>query len=620
MAKDVLRLSQIVGTFGPGAMVDLPDRSVLVGGLNQWDMHVRGAFQVIEEPRLTGLLEERLRGTGRIADGKRLTLQTPPIDPGNPRATFVPGVAATVFPTWFVCDAVVETNTGRRRRMVRWNELNPNGRNKYHDEDSKKDTKVSPLRFVCGCENGHLQDIGWKWVVHGDRTCADPMWLEDSGTSGDPRDSRVVCGCGNTLSLEQLFQPGRLGACRGARPWIGSRDPDGCTQNLRLLTRSATNTYFPQAATVISLPRSNDELSRRTADFLSMLGRAESAAEIGVARRMIPALSAALEGYSDEDVFACVQRLTAGGAADTVADPRVAEFEVFAGGHALIGENRPNALLHAETLRREQWDSRRDPLLVGIERLVAVHRLREVVCLYGFTRFEAAPTVSDDVLEDVGLAVRGAPLGEAPDWLPAIEQFGEGLFVQFSPEAISGWLVRPGTQQRARLLLDGFEAWSARRGKLAPEPRGAPYTLLHSLSHTLMGEIAIDCGYPASSLKERVYALPPAVKGGPARCGLLIYTATAGTQGTLGGLVEVANRFSTVLRSALERLELCSSDPVCADHDPTTSTDDRALHGAACHGCLLIAETSCEARNLFLDRALLVPTMADADAAFFAIG
>jgi hypothetical protein len=74
-----------------------------------------------------------------------------------------------------------------------------------------------------------------------------------------------------------------------------------------------------------------------------------------------------------------------------------------------------------------------------------------------------------------------------------------------------------------------------------------------------------------------------------------------------------------VLRSSLRRLELCSSDPVCADHDPTGSTDDRALHGAACHGCLLIAETSCEARNLFLDRTLLVPTLADADAAFFKV-
>ena len=83
------------------------------------------------------------------------------------------------------------------------------------------------------------------------------------------------------------------------------------------------------------------------------------------------------------------------------------------------------------------------------------------------------------------------------------------------------------------------------------------------------------------------------------------------------GLVEVAGRFAAVFRSALERLELCSSDPVCADHDPTTSTDDRALHGAACHGCLLIAETSCEARNLFLDRALLVRTIGEDRSAFF---
>jgi Domain of unknown function (DUF1998) len=617
MAKDVLRLSQIVGTFGPGAMVDLPDRSVLVGGLNQWEMHVKGAFRVIEEPRLTRLLEERLSGTGRIADGKKLTLRTPPIDPGNTFATFVPGIAATVFPTWFVCDAVVETSTGRRRRMVRWNELNPNGRNKYRDENTGKDTKVSPLRFVCGCESGHLQDVSWKWVVHRDTKCAEPMWLEDSGTSGDPRDSRVVCGCGNTLSLQQLFQPGRLGSCRGARPWIGTADPAGCNKNLRLLTRSATNTYFPQAATIISLPRSDDELSRRVAERLSDLREAESANDIRSARRFNIATRTALEGYSDEDVFACLQRLTSGGAAETVADPRIAEFEVFASGRTLIGENRPNALLHAATLRREQWDPNDDPLLAGIDGLVAVHRLREVVCLYGFTRFEPAPTVSDDVLEDVGLAVRGAPLGEAPDWLPAIEQFGEGLFIQFKPEAILKWLARPGTQQRAKLLLDGFDAWARHKGGQTPDPRGVPYTLLHSLSHTLMAEIALDCGYPASSLKERVYALPPAVKGGPVRCGLLIYTATAGTQGTLGGLVEIAQRFAPVLRAALERLELCSSDPVCADHDPTTSTDDRALHGAACHGCLLIAETSCEARNLFLDRALLVQTMAETNAAFF---
>ena len=92
--------------------------------------------------------------------------------------------------------------------------------------------------------------------------------------------------------------------------------------------------------------------------------------------------------------------------------------------------------------------------------------------------------------------------------------------------------------------------------------------------------------------------------GAAGRYGILIYTATAGNQGTLGGLVATAGNFARILHSALLRLEVCSNDPICADHD------DRALHGGACHGCLLIAETSCEARNLFLDRSSLVETMA----------
>ena len=131
-----------------------------------------------------------------------------------------------------------------------------------------------------------------------------------------------------------------------------------------------------------------------------------------------------------------------------------------------------------------------------------------------------------------------------------------------------------------------------------------------------MSEIALDCGYPASSLKERVYALA-GMDPAQGRFGILIYTATAGAQGTLGGLVGSVPRFSHILASALQRAAICSNDPVCADHEPDDRSGDRATHGAACHGCLLIAETSCEMRNLFLDRNLLVPTMANDGASFF---
>jgi Domain of unknown function (DUF1998) len=125
-----------------------------------------------------------------------------------------------------------------------------------------------------------------------------------------------------------------------------------------------------------------------------------------------------------------------------------------------------------------------------------------------------------------------------------------------------------------------------------------------------MVEMALESGYPASSLKERVYALRDLVDGATVhRLGLLIYTASTGASGTLGGLVGLAPRLLEMIEAALARITICSNDPVCADHNPTSVNDDRNLHGAACHGCLLVAETSCEKRNEFLDRTLLVSTM-----------
>ena len=342
-----------------------------------------------------------------------------------------------------------------------------------------------------------------------------------------------------------------------------------------------------------------------------------------MAKRFNPAVAANLGPFFDPDILARIEaRMAAGKNADQTdqMNPRIAEFQLLASGRTLIGENRPDARLHAETLDRTLWDPKREPMLAGIKDLVAVHRLREVSCLYGFTRFEPAP-LADDGVEDVGLAVNGAPLGEVPEWLPAIEQYGEGFFVRFDPVELMRWASKSAVRERRSVLEGGLRAWKKSRrdrgasDKMAWEGEHIEYTMAHSLSHALINEVAIDCGYPASSLKERLYLIP-GLPGQPKECGILIYTASAGNQGTLGGLVEVTRRFPNVMASALSRLGLCSGDPICADHDPTKASEDRALHGAACHGCLLIAETSCEQRNVYLDRSLLVGTIAGS-AAFF---
>jgi hypothetical protein len=620
MTKNAQRRSQVISTFGPGAMIDLPTRSVIVGGLELWDM--RGdSFTTIPEPRLTMRLEKLLKDQHRLDPGKSLSLRTPPISDSGPGG-LPNGIVTPVFPAWFVCEYVefvtVAGKPARRRRLVRWEHLDARGgRRKFVFDDGTK-SDVTPIRFVCACEKGHLQDIDWKWVVHGTEACHEPMWIEEKGTSADPADTSVVCGCGRQLSLQELFVPGRLGSCRGERPWLLDRDPDGCDQKLKLLTRTATNTYFPQVYTVISLPTAEDELTKLVESMVGDLANVHSVQDVATAKRFNSKIAATFRDHSDENIFIRLQHIREGAISDSSRSPKVSEFDVFASGRAEIGHNHPTAKLYAQTLPRESWaGAGRDVSLAPIKNLVVVHRLREVSCLYGFTRFEAAPTSADGELEDVHLAVRGAPIARDADWLPAIEQFGEGLFIHFDEDSIAEWLGRDATRRRQGKLLRGYEHRVRRFNGAAPSYPGTTYVLLHSLSHALITEIALDCGYPASSLKERIYALSSTPLDPPERCGILIYTATAGAQGTLGGLVGASSRFAHILRGALARSAICSNDPVCADHEPNDRSGDRATHGAACHGCLLIAETSCEMRNLFLDRNLLMPTMATDGSAFF---
>lgn len=134
--------------------------------------------------------------------------------------------------------------------------------------------------------------------------------------------------------------------------------------------------------------------------------------------------------------------------------------------------------------------------------------------------------------------------------------------------------------------------------------------MLHSLAHLLLTAIALECGYSAVSLRERIYLRDTDY-------GILIYTGAPDAEGTLGGLAQVGRRLKRHLEGALELGRLCSNDPVCAQHRPNRPLESRPLHGAACHGCLLIAEPSCERRNELLDRSLVVPTVDVDDVAFF---
>ncbi|MDF5979455.1 DUF1998 domain-containing protein [Pseudomonas aeruginosa] len=201
-----------------------------------------------------------------------------------------------------------------------------------------------------------------------------------------------------------------------------------------------------------------------------------------------------------------------------------------------------------------------------------------------------------------------------PDWVPANQVHGEGIFIQFDEAALVSWEALDGVKKVDQMLRGGHKGWRNSR-HLDPNEGfpGIRYAMLHTLSHLLIRELALECGYNAASIRERIYA---DTSGDNPQAGILIYTAAADSDGTLGGLVDLGkpDNLGRLLEQALNRSKICSSDPLCSEHGPEK---DRSLHGAACHACSLVAETSCERGNRYLDRSLLVPTLERTDAAFF---
>jgi hypothetical protein len=230
------------------------------------------------------------------------------------------------------------------------------------------------------------------------------------------------------------------------------------------------------------------------------------------------------------------------------------------------------------------------------------------MALTGFTRFEA---ISPDINGEYETDVARAQIALDPQWFPAVENRGEGIFVLLRGADVRSWLGRTAVQQRIESLIAGHALWIESRKSKRPFP-GGPFVLLHTLSHLLIQSLAMQCGYPASSIRERIY-----VDGEAGRFGILLYTGSPDAEGTLGGLVQQARYLEDHLAQALRMSALCSNDPICAQHAPGASMEGRCLHGAACHGCALVSETSCEMRNDYLDRALVVPVLGAREAAFF---
>jgi len=403
----------------------------------------------------------------------------------------------------------------------------------------------------------------------------------------------------------------RLGInCKGLRPWLGEGKTGrtDCGRFLRVLQRGATNVYFPHVVSAIYLPFWAEGTEADIAALLEQARVWEVLSQRTVNGRIDPGVCgivAQMTGVEAKRLEAAAQRKLDGGveASRNVGSDeeefRRSEYQAICDGK--MGRQTE---LYVECVDRSAYGA---ALGRFFSKVRLVHKLRETRALAGFTRI----LPPDGALESARL--QPLALDPAIDWLPAIKVYGEGMFLELDSSEVDRWTRIDAVTERIAPLVERYNA--ARAARLQPVRHVlAKFVLMHTLAHVIINQLSFDCGYGSASLRERLYC----DINDPSRPmqGILIYTASGDSEGTMGGLVRQAKpgRLEATLRRALDRAAWCSSDPVCVESEGQGS-DSANL--AACHSCCLVPETSCEEGNRLLDRALLVGTPANPGLGFF---
>lgn len=579
-----LRLSQVITQSGPGSLVDLPTLSMIMAGVDDWQL---ANTTRVDEPRLARFLK---------VDG----FKEPPFYRKSDRSG---GVPARLFPRFLVCPrcnrlalhSAFEFRPDRAEHICKSPTCGGGGK-----------AIAYPARFMVACPKGHLADFPWHHYVHkGGGDCLEELALTDTGRTGSISDLFVKCPTDNlSRNIGQAFGlAGRkhLPPCDGQRPWLGDRDPKTCGESLRVLLRGASNAYFPAVTSAISIPPWTDPIQTALGPYVELLELVQDRQTFTqwMALNNVPELK---QVFTDDQLWGALLARREG-SQDAPQDLKEEEWRAFQAADTLAID------------RRAQFQARKLPTPSGtplISRVVALDRLREVRVLRGFSRIDSVPDVGE-MNEVEALVVGLAPLRRTPaKWLPAVDFRGEGFFLEIDTKRLSHWDSSRASQVATERLAESERAWwSARNVAATPAERTLRYVLLHTLSHLLIRQLALDCGYSSTSLRERIYSS----LGSEGMAGILVYTATPDSDGSLGGLVDMARPefLGPVLTRALAEAALCANDPLCADRALLPIAPQ--LNGAACHSCLLLSETACEAGNHYLDRGVLVPTVARRDEA-----
>ncbi|WP_434797382.1 DrmB family protein [Terrisporobacter vanillatitrophus] len=624
-----LRINQVTSVFGPGAMVDFIDQTLMVASPNYWRNY-------------TTINDERLQKSLQVRE-----LRMPP--------TTETGAAIPLvrFPQWYFCP--------KCRKFKSINEWEQRYKDAKKGEEMKTprclncNKKLVPAGIITICKNGHINDFPWVEWVHiknqsGERSvCSSPdIEIKTSSSGLGLEGIRVSCkNCGATTTMKGAFGGSNnddnksnnpfekielihkddeskrekireMFMCKGYTYWSGKKEK--CGEYPITVQRGALNVYFPKVESSIIIPPYSDsvnciiEKSREYVYFMESYSKAikrnklqkfiedefeylvediskDTNIDINIVREI---LSRKININDEEEVI-------------TKNKYRLDEYEALKGNISEEAKNTNDFKIEEQNIEEYNCNN--------LSKVVLVKKLREVRALVGFSRVNPPDNNIFGDIED-GLAGQSklVTIKGEDNFYPAYESRGEGIFIELDDCKINEWINNNlEIEKRANIINSRYNE-EVRRRQGIERYISPKFILLHTLAHLLIRELSFECGYSTASLCERIYC--DNSQGEKPMSGILIYTSSGDSEGTLGGLVRQgkADTLPKIINSALERARWCSNDPVCIE---SKGQGRNSLNLAACHSCILLPETSCEEFNLLLDRAILIGDLDDRSIGFF---
>lgn len=613
--------SKLISNYGGvGSLIETQDCSIIIETFDNWqykDLSNKLSSYIIKDDRLLNRLKNRFPNIRHIVkiptDKNSFTEKVRP--------------SANYFSKWFYCPRC-HRFADYPEWLKRWN---ASGKKKEYFNPPKctnsdcKEEILEQIRFVMTCRDGHIDDIPWKhWNkrLPSDRTKIENE-NEDEGDASEekPRGPQldlestccnnqdlryeiskenteltgisIVCkGCGKRENLKGAFNYEK--SCNGQKYWLGQTNGlwqfENCTckpyqkiPQIKVVVKTSNSVYYANSLSSIYIPEMQSPITNEVRiEIDNMLDSGtftkEQVAQIISIQKNIPL--DVVKNYLDT------------GNVTYIPDIVFRETEY---NYLLKGEQPENNQLKFRLLECSTQ-------IFGFEKLVKLEKLKKITVQTSFTRQE--PIDVDSILQEDNsyeYTVKRQSVSKNnfdTKLLPGIESYGEGILFVLDKEKLNHWELQENVIERTEIIRENANNSSWQFHKIIARSLTPRKVLIHTLSHLLIRELEYVCGYPASSLQERLY-----VSG--TMHGFLI-SAFDGTDGYLGGLANLCNdldKLNEIIQSAINRANDCSSDPICMESEGQGVSQ---LNLAACHSCSLLPEVTCELSNLFLDRKLLV--------------